>query len=303
MRILVTGRRGFVGQHLERRIQARFPGGEILSSPPEIRDADSVDRLIAETRPDCCIHLAAISTIGAARQSPDDAWNVNLRGTLTLARAILRHTPHSPFIFASTAEAYGATFQSGARLDENAPLAPMNTYAATKAAADLALGALAREGLRVVRMRPFNHTGPGQSPNFVVPAFASQIARIAQGIQVPEIKVGNLDAERDFLDVRDVCDAYLDVLERSDDLESGTILNICSGHTRSIRSILDDLLTLSGVRADILTDPERLRPSDIPVARGNAARIETLLGWAPGISWHATLSDLYAECLRQPPEA
>ncbi|MBS1096911.1 GDP-mannose 4,6-dehydratase [Gluconobacter sphaericus] len=299
MRLLITGLRGFVGQHLQHQVRRRFPGSEILAAIPDIRDTQAVEKVIAAEKPDHCIHLAAVSTIGAARKSPDHAWDVNLHGTLNVARAMLRHVPHSTFLFASTAEAYGTTFQRGTALTESAPLAPGNTYAATKAAADLALGAIAKEGLRVIRMRPFNHTGPGQSPDFVVPAFASQIARIAKGLQKPEISVGNLDAQRDFLDVRDVCNAYLDVFTANKPLTPGTILNVCSGETRSIRSILDDLLTISGINAEIVTDPDRLRPSDIPVARGDATLITSTLGWKRQIAWEDTLRDIYEDCMRK----
>lgn len=299
MRLLITGLRGFVGQHLKTQLHRRFPNSEILPSIPDIRDAQAVEKAIAAERPDHCIHLAAVSTIGAARKSPDHAWDVNLRGTLNVARAMLQHVPQSTLLFTSTAEAYGTTFQQGNALAENAPLAPGNTYAATKAAADLALGAMVKDGLRVIRMRPFNHTGPNQSSDFVVPAFASQIARIAKGLQKPEICVGNLDAQRDFLDVRDICDAYLDVLVTRKPLASGTIFNVCSGKTRSIRSILDDLLLISGVSAKIVTDAERLRPSDIPVACGDATLISSTLGWTPQIPWENTLRDVYEDCLQK----
>ena len=298
MRLLITGLGGFVGQHLKSRLEMRFPDCEILPGIPDIRDARAVNDSIADGRPECCIHLAAISTIGKARQSPDDTWAVNLQGTLNLARAMLRYVPDGTFLFASTAEAYGTTFQRNTPLDEDAVLSPANTYAATKAAADLALGAMARDGLRTIRIRPFNHTGPGQSPDFVVPAFASQIARIAKGQQTPQIHVGNLDAQRDFLDVRDVCDAYLDVVEHRLSLQPGAIFNVCSGQTRSIRSILDDLLHLSGVQAEITIDPARLRPSDIPVAAGDASRFRAALGWTPRISWNQTLNDIYEDRLK-----
>ncbi|MBS1030032.1 GDP-mannose 4,6-dehydratase [Gluconobacter cerinus] len=299
MRILVTGQRGFVGQHLKNRLKTRFPQSEILPSSPDVRDAKAVDAAVATSKPDHCIHLAAISSIGNARQDPDHAWQVNLQGTLHVARSMQRHAPQGRLLFASTAEAYGSTFQRGTPVAEDAALAPGNTYAATKAAADLALGAMAKEGLNVIRMRPFNHTGPNQSADFVVPAFALQIARIAKGLQAPEIRVGNLEAQRDFLDVRDVCDAYLDALMPDNALERGTILNLCSGQTRSIRSILDDLIALSRVKADILTDPNRLRPSDTPVARGDGSLARQLLSWAPRIPWEQTLSDIYTDCLKR----
>ena len=140
-------------------------------------------------------------------------------------------TPECLFVFASTGDAYGASFKSGRPMTADDTLAPMNTYAATKAAADLALGAMANEGLRAIRVRAFNHAGPGQSEDFVVAAFAKQVALIAQGLQPPVIKVGRLDAQRDFLDVRDVCRAYALCLAKADTIAPGTILNIASGDT------------------------------------------------------------------------
>ena len=135
----------------------------------------------ATLRPDACIHLAAVTAVADARRDPDRAWHVNLHGTLNLARAVLADAPDCHLLFASSSEIYGRSFISGRALDETAVLAPMNSYAATKAATDLALGAMANDGLRVMRLRLFNHTGPGQTDAFVVPAFARQIARIASG--------------------------------------------------------------------------------------------------------------------------
>ena len=151
----------------------------------------------------------------------------------------------------------------------------------TKAAADLALGALATQGLRCVRFRPFNHSGPGQTESFIVPALAAQIARIEAGIQPPVIKVGNLQAERDMLDVRDVVRAYALAIEKSDALASGTILNLASGIPFRMQTILDKLLSFSNADITIETDPERLRPSDIPRFIGVADKAQQLLGWKP----------------------
>jgi GDP-4-dehydro-6-deoxy-D-mannose reductase len=241
-------------------------------------------------RPEACIHLAAIAAIPAARQEPGLAWQVNLHGTLTVAEAILAHVPACRLVFASSADAYGASFGPGQPLDETAPLAPINTYGATKAAADLALGALAREGLSVVRVRPFNQTGPGQSAEFVVSAFARQVARIALGLQDPVLNVGALDPERDFLDVRDVCRVYAACLDHA--LPAGTILNVASGQQRRIGSVLADLLAAAGVTASVETDPGRLRPTDIPRAAGDARQARECLGWRPVVPWTQTLSDL-----------
>lgn len=294
-RILITGAHGFVGQHLMTALRSAGPDVQAEAPRFDITDEAAVRAVMRDLKPDVCFHLAAVSSIGAARAEPDIAWNTNLHGTLLTARALRDVRPDAAFVFASSAEAYGDSFRLGMPLDERAALAPANTYSATKAAADLALGALAHDGLRVVRLRPFNHTGPGQTAAFVVPAFARQIARITAGLQEPVLSVGNLAAERDFLDVRDICAAYVTCAQRSAELPAGTILNLCSGKTRSIRSMLEDLIRISGVDVTVRTDPEKLRPVDIPRAAGSAERAAELLGWQPVIPWEQTLRDILAD--------
>ncbi len=301
-RILVTGASGFVAGHLLPRLRAAFPdtvltlcGGGPGMVALDVTDTAAVDALVASVRPDACVHLAAVSAIPAAQGDPDLAWRVNLHGTLALARALLRHAPACAFLFVSSADIYGRAFRSGIALDERAAPAPTNTYGATKAAADLAVGALAAEGLRAVRLRPFNHTGPGQSDSFVVAAFARQVARVAAGLQPPVLQVGALDPFRDFLDVRDVCDAYVACLQRCDALEPGAILNIASGVPRRIGDVLDALQRLAGVQARLETGTALLRPADIPIACGDATLARHLLGWAPRIAWEDTLRDVLAD--------
>ncbi len=301
-RILVTGASGFVAVHLVPRLISAFPGAvlTLCGGGPgmvalDVTDAAAVDALVAAVQPEGCVHLAAVSAIPAARREPDLAWRVNLHGTLALARAVLRHAPACCFLYVSSADIYGRSFRAGAALDERAVPAPMNTYGATKAAADLAVGAMAAEGLRAVRLRPFNHTGPGQSEAFVVPAFARQVARVAAGLQPPLLQVGALDPFRDFLDVRDVCDAYVACLARRDGLEPGAILNIASGMPRRIGGVLDDLLRLAGVQAQPETGAGLLRPAEIPTASGDAALARRLLDWAPRIAWEDTLRDVLAD--------
>lgn len=285
--ILVTGGSGFVGSHLLPALRARFPGRDIAAPAFDVADSAAADA-IAHAQPGTIIHLAAIAAPADARRDPETAWRVNLHGTLNVARAA-HAVPGCTLLFASTADAYGHSFAAGRALDETAPLAPLNAYGATKAAADLALGAMAAEGLRVVRLRPFNHTGPGQSDAFAVPAFARQIARIEAGVQPPVIEVGALDAVRDFLDVRDVCDAYVRCVDRA--LAPGTILNIASGVGRRVGDVLAELIALSGVAAEIRTDHARLRPTDIASAVGDPARARAALDWAPLVPWERTLAE------------
>ena len=293
-RILVTGASGFVGGHLLPALRMTFPDADVTAAGFNVTETAVVQDAVQALQPDACIHLAAISAVPQAQADPDLAWQVNLGGTLTLARA-LTAVPGCTLLFASTAEAYGHSFMRGEPLDETAALAPMNTYGATKAAADLALGAMAREGLQIIRVRPFNHTGPGQSAAFVVAAFARQVARIAAGLQPPELNVGALDPLRDFLDVRDVCRAYALCLERREAIASGTILNIASGQARRVGDVLDDLLRLAAVDATIKRDPARLRPSEITLAAGDNALARRLLDWAPAIAWEQTLADVLAD--------
>jgi GDP-4-dehydro-6-deoxy-D-mannose reductase len=289
--ILITGADGFVGTHLVALLRARHPAASIQCSSADIRDRDSVAAEIRRHRPAACVHLAAISSVAEARRDPDTVWRVNLDGTLNLARAVLAEAPACHFLFISTADAYGKSFTLGRPVDETVPLAPLNAYAATKAAADLAVGALVPDGLRAIRLRPFNHTGPGQSDAFVVASFARQAARIAAGLQAPLLHVGDLTPQRDFLDVRDVCAAYVACLERAATIAPGTILNLASGHPRRIADVLSDVLAQAGAIAAIEPDPNRMRPSDIPFACGDAAQARSVLGWSPQIPWEQTLRD------------
>ncbi len=297
--ILVTGAAGFVGGHLLPLLRDTFPAATIVPTTAaapaadgwrtlDVTDAGAVAALVRTLRPDACIHLAALAAVPAASGDPDLAWRVNLHGTLALARAILGEAPGCRLVFASSSEVYGGSFRAGVPLDERAVLAPANTYAATKAAADLALGALVGEGLDAIRLRPFNHTGAGQSPSFVVAAFARQVALIEAGRQPPLLRAGALEPYRDFLDVGDVCRAYAGcVADRA--LAPGTVLNLASGTPRKVGDVLGALCALAGIEPTIETGATLVRRSDTPFAAGDATLARTLLGWKPTVPWTTTL--------------
>ncbi len=293
--ILVTGAGGFVGRHMVAALRRTDANAAIHDTAFDITDTPATEAAIQAARPDACVHLAAVSAVADARRDPALAWRVNLHGTLNLARAIMAHAPECLFVFTSSADAYGGSFRSGRSLDETAPLAPLNTYAATKAAADLAVGAMAAEGLRALRLRAFNHTGAGQTEAFALPAFARQMALIAAGRQDKVLRVGALDPRRDFLDVRDVCDAYALALDRGGELPAGTILNIASGIPRRLGDVLAEMMALAGIEARVETDATKLRPTDIATACGDASAARRLLGWEPCIPWDRTLRDVLAD--------
>lgn len=307
MKVLVTGGTGFVGGHLIGSLRHEFgadvdicltsKSGETSLSdlpvvPLDVTDEAAVMSAIARFRPDHIIHLAGLAAVPAASAQANVAWQVHVFGTLNLANAILRHAPECTLVFIGSGQVYGSTARLGLPLTEQALLAPTNDYAVTKAAADLALGAMAERGLRCVRMRPFNHTGPGQSEEFVIPSFAMQIARIESNQQPPVIHVGNLDAERDFLDVRDVTTAYACVVARSEVLSHGMILNIASGIPRRVGDVLDRLIQISGTEIAIEQDSSRLRAVDTPRFVGDATRARDVLGWHPRCEFDETLRQI-----------
>ncbi|WP_456858102.1 NAD-dependent epimerase/dehydratase family protein [Bradyrhizobium sp. USDA 4515] len=310
----MTGADGFVGPHLGKALRCICgTGTEIIATSRvggmhplfgkmdalDVTDAAAVRAAIARDDPSHIVHLAAVAAIGAASADPETAWAVHVGGARNLARAMLDLAPHSWLLNVGSGLIYGDTANSDQPLNEKALPAPVDDYGVTKAAADLALGALVRRGLRVLRLRPFNHTGPGQTEAFAIPAFAMQIARIEAGLAKPVLRVGNLDAERDFLDVRDVASAYALAVHRTADLQSGLILNIASGIPCRIGDMLQTLLTLSRVAITIEHDPARIRASDLPRVIGDATRARELLGWSPKYSIHDTLGVVLDSCRSQ----
>lgn len=307
-RILVLGGGGFVGARLHAALTARFgQAARIVNTTRtpadsrtlalDLQDTEAVRAVVQQEKPTHIINLVGIAAPVEARRNPALAWELHALAPERLGRMLLQEAPDCWLFHVSSGLIYGRTALDGLAVDENTRPDPMDPYALTKAAGDLAMGVLAGEGLKCLRLRPFNHTGPGQTEDFVVPAFAAQIARIKAGQQPPVMQVGNLEAERDFLDVRDVVAAYLTLIEQTGNLRSGTVYNICSGHAVSMQHILDRLIQMSGLQISVAPDPARQRPSDLPRIVGSAAALMRDTGWKPAFSLDQTLSDtlLYHE--------
>ena len=311
MRVLITGANGFVGPYVCEAL-SNICGRDVVvvatskdGGPHpafgqvealDVTDTAAVHDAIARHRPTHVIHLAAVAALGAAQADPQNTWRIHVGGALNVANAVLDKAPDCWLIHVGSGLVYGESAKAGRPLDESTLLAPIDDYAVTKAAADLALGALARQGLKCIRMRPFNHTGPGQTEAFAVPAFAMQIARIEAGLAAPVIRVGNLDARRDFLDARDIANAYARVVSSTSDLAPNTIFNVASGISWRMGDILDLLLAQSSAKIVTEQDPARLRPSDLPIIVGDARRARTQLGWSPEHRFEDTLVAVLTDC-------
>ena len=307
-RILLTGGTGFVGRTFGPALIAAFPHAQrvVVRRPgdpqglegwqpfeADLIDRDALDKIIGTFKPDLILHLAAQSSVGDGERSGEATWRINFEGSLSLAGACARHTPGATFFFVSTSEVYGWSFQDGPAR-EDAALRPMNVYARAKAATESMLPDVLGSAIKLIVARPFNHTGPWQDERFALPAFTAQIAAIEAGRQPPVLEVGNLDAARDILDVRDVCRAYVTLLQSAPQLPARSVFNISSGSSQPMRGFLEQLRALSSAQFEIRIDPARMRPSDIPCAQGDSHAIADLLGWAPQISIEETLGDLLA---------
>lgn len=291
MRALLTGGNGFVGRHLAEHLRQSGDEVAILDLPDDITDVAVVERTLREVRPEAIYHLAALSHVGSSWSDPSEVLRVNVIGsavTFAVAREVV---PTATTLLVSSAEVYGTVQPEQLPLDESAAPAPMSPYAASKLAAEvLAQQAVRAFGQRIVIARPFNHVGPGQSPNFFVPAMASRmVAAVRDGRD--EIPVGNLTSRRDFLDVRDVVSAYRLLIERG---VPGEVYNIASGVDRSMSDIAHDIRALIDSSLIFVTDETLMRPVDVPVLRGDSQKINAATGWSPRWSWSDTLADVVA---------
>jgi len=295
MKVAVTGARGFVGPHLVAHLEAC--GDDVLSldrhGPDsfDVTDAVAVQERLEEAQPEVVYHLAALSHVGESWKSPAASFRVNAEGTLNVLHSCTDIGVPRVIVVLSSEE-YGTVDAADLPLTEDSPLRPVTPYGAAKAAADLlTLQAFLGDGLGAIRVRPFGHTGPGQSPRFVVPALAARIAR-AEADEVDEIPVGSLDAVRDLTDVRDVVRAYRLLAERG---TPGEVYNVCSGTGVSVQEIADRLLASATRPIRLVTDPELVRPVEVPRLVGSNARLRAATGWAPEIPLDTTLADVLAD--------
>lgn len=298
-RVLVTGSGGFVGRRLGAYLTAQgfevFGCDLVVSDAPgehricDITDMASVEETIQWVLPlDFVIHLAAITFVPEAIQSPTQVVDVNLQGTIRLVEAMREHAPRARLVFVGSSEVYGPP--QFIPVTEDHPFSPTNPYAITKAAADQYCRFCSENGrLDIVRMRPFNHSGPGQSDRFVLSSFARQIAEIEKGDCEPLLKVGDLGAARDFTHVDDVVRAYEAALLHG---RSGEAYNICSGASHRIGGALEALVEMTKVEIRIEIDPERLRPIDVPELRGSHEKFSADTGWKPEIPFSQLLEEL-----------
>ena len=292
MRSLITGGRGFVGTWLADHLREVGDEVIVIDHEVDVTDAAAILGAVSDAAPDAIYHLAALTHVGRSWDEPLGVLEVNVIGTAAVLAAARQCGTDPRVLVTSSAEVYGAvTDPSQLPLDESSPTAPLTPYAASKLAAEaVAAQTVLGHGQPVIIVRPFNHIGPGQSPNFAVPALAKRIVE-ADRRGAPTIPVGNLSARRDFTDVRDVVRAYRLLIESGN---PGEVYNVCSGRDVGIGDIADALLSLAGTTLAFETDPGLVRPVEVPVLRGDPARLVEATGWKPEIALEQTLSDVLA---------
>jgi GDP-4-dehydro-6-deoxy-D-mannose reductase len=256
----------------------------------DLKDVISLKKCLAETRPDRIFHLAAQSFVPTSWNCPAETFTINAVGQINLLEAVLSLKLSSKIHVAGSSEEYGLVSPEEIPMKETNPLRPLSPYAVSKVAQDLLAWQYFKSyGLRTVRTRGFNHTGPRRGEVFICSNFAKQIAEIEKGKRDSVIRVGNLEAKRDFSDVRDIVRAYWLCLEKG---EEGEVYNIGTGKAYSMQEVLDMLLSMSKVNVKVEVDSHRLRPSDVPVLIADSSKFRKLTGWKPEIPFRKSLQDL-----------
>jgi GDP-4-dehydro-6-deoxy-D-mannose reductase len=303
-RVLITGADGFVASHLiaeiARELLCDITGIGLKEAPQidvdcldyrvlDITDYEALKELLGEVRPDSIFHLAALPSVHLSWEDPWSTYRVNVLGQVNLMEALRRLELEASVHIACSSEEYGKVPPEKMPMLEDTPFNPCSHYAVSKVAQEV-LGLMYYQafGWRVMVTRGFNQAGPGQSPDFVISSFARQIAQIEAGLCKPVIMVGNLEAERDFMDVRDTVSAYRMIMEKG---AAGAAYNVCSGKALPVSQILDKLLEISGAEITVEHDEGRQRPSDIPLLLGDNSKLRDETGWAPVIPLETTLRD------------
>ncbi len=304
MRALVTGVGGFVGGHLAREFaddgyevhgldihrHGPLPDGVEEIHVTDVLDGGAVARLVGDLRPDVVVHLAGAASVRESFDHPLRTWRLNLDGTLSVLEAVRTARSETTVLAVTSSEMYGLVPLDSLPVTEATPARPHSPYGASKAAADLAIAQYHDGyGLRALRARPFNHLGPGQDNRFLVPSVAEQIARGEAGsVERIEVRVGNTETRRDFLDVRDVVHAYRLIIDQGDPRVPYVI---GSGRSRSVQEILDGLAAQARNPVDFVVDPARRREGEQPDLYGSSERLTSDTGWSPRFSLNETLRD------------
>jgi GDP-4-dehydro-6-deoxy-D-mannose reductase len=292
MRAAVTGSSGFVGSHLVPYLRSH--GDDVVTidrtgiPPVDVTDAAEVREVLRAARPEAVYHLAALSHVGQSWDAPEAVFRINAVGALNVLRGCIDAGVERVLV-AGSADVYGVVGPEDLPLTEESRIRPVTPYGASKAAADvLALQAYLGDGLGTLRVRAFNHTGPGQSVSMLVPGLAQRIAD-AERAAGSKVKVGRVDVVRDLSDVRDVVRAYRLLVELG---TPGETYNVCSGRGVTVRDIAETMLSMSETPLELVVDPELVRPVDVPRLVGDPARLRAATGWEPQIPLDQTLRDV-----------
>ena len=302
MRALITGVGGFVGRHLRQHLEEQGDRVSGLGRPADsgdmaamrlfaadLSDRAAVERIVREVEPEAVYHLAAQSSPAESLSDPWATIGNNLLAQINLFEALLAANLRPRVLVIGSSDEYGRVDPADVPTHEGVALRPLTPYAVSKVGQDMmGFQYFAQHGLPVVRVRPFNHTGPGHDARFVIPSLARQLAQIELGEREPILNVGNLNVERDFTDARDMVRAYRLAVAAG---VPGDVYNLGRGHSVRISDMVDELISLCRVPVQTRVDPALLRPTDIPRQEADTRKFTALTGWQPLIPWHTTLSD------------